>query len=226
MQKRYKFAVIIVFILLLIMLLINVQKKHQYEEYLKLENKNSISSILSVIQKNNEILKKYEETDEITYAELSIIGISYFNAESELIYLQRQLKYFASKEKDNESFNTIIRYFDGVSLYISMDLLQGIGNYYPHLYNDEILKLNKDEKLILSYINDLNQKFIYVITEKGFINNQSNNKEYYINVDDNYGLIDIIELIDGLANESKNYLKKIASRDNSKLVEEFLLEVK
>jgi len=225
MQKKYKIAVIIVFILLITMLLITVQKKHQYEKYLKQENGNSISSILSAIHSNNGILKKYEETGVITYAELSRIGISYFNAESDLRDLQRQLKYFASKEKDNENFNTIISYFGGVSLFVSMDVLQGIGNYYPHMYNDEIIELSKDEKLILGYINGLNQKFIRVITEKGFINNQPNSKMYYIEIDANNGLADLIELVDGLANESKNYLLELESYYNSKVVEKFLLEV-
>lgn len=226
MHKRYKTAVIIVIILLITILLITVQKKNQYETYLKQENENSISSILSAINSNNEVLKKYEETGEITYAELSRIGINYLNAESELIGLQRQLKYFASKEKDNENFNIIISYFDGVSLFVSMDVLQGIGNYYPHMYNDEIFELSKDEKLILGYINGLNQEFIRIITENGFINNQPNNKMYYIDVDDNNGLVDLIELVDELANESKNYLLELENYNNSKVVEEFLLEVK
>lgn len=226
MQKKYKIAVIIIIISLFTILLINVQKIHQYDTYLKQENKNSISSILSAILSNNEILKKYEETGELTYAELSRIGINYFNAESELIDLQRQLKYFMSEEEySTENFNSIISYFDGVSLFISMDVFKGIGNYYPHLYNDEIYELNKDEKLILGYIQRLNQKFIYVITEKGFINNQPNMKMYNIDVDDNNGLSGLIELVDRLAYESENYLRELKNLDNSKIVEEFLLEV-
>lgn len=226
MQKKYKIAVIIIIISLFAMSLINVQRKLQYDTYLRQENKNSISSILSVIDSNNEILKKYEENDEITYADLSRLGINYFDAEAELIGLQRQMKYFISKEDyNNENFNSIISYFDGVSLFISMDVFKGIGNYYPHLYNDEIYELNKDEKLILGYIQRLNQKFIYVITEKGFINNQPNMKMYNIDVDDNNGLSDLIELVDILAYESENYLRELKNLGNSKIVEEFLIEV-
>jgi len=143
-----------------------------------------------------------------------------------LIDLQRQIKHFVTKEKyNNENFNTIISCFDGVSLFISMDVLQGIGNYYPHMYNDKVYELNKDEKLILGYIHDFNEKFINVITEKEFINNQPNGKQYYIDVDAYNGLGDLIDLIDALANELKNYLGELESYDNSKLVEEFLLEV-
>jgi hypothetical protein len=225
MHKIYKTAVIIVIISLIIILLITVKRKNQYETYLKQENENSINSILSAINDNNEVLKKYEETGEITYAELSRVGINYFNTESDLRGLQRQLEYFAPKENDNENFNIIISYFDGVSLFVSMDVLHGIGNYYPNMYNDEIIELSKDEKLILGYIDGLNQKFIRIIAEKGFINNQSNSKMYYIDVDFNNGLVDLIDLVNGLANESKNYLLELESYDNSKVVEEFLLEV-
>lgn len=226
MQKRYQIAIIIIIISLTTMLLINVQKKHEYETYLKQENENSISSILSVMQSNNEILKKYEESREITYAEFSRVGSSYLHAASALVDLQRQLTYFVSQEKDtNQNFNTMIRYFDGVSLFISMDVFQGIGNYYPHMYNDDLYGLNNDEKLVLDYMFELNQNFLAVISEKGFIDDPPNNKEYYIDVDSNNGLGELIDLIDGLADESKDYLGELISHDNSKVVEDFLFEV-
>jgi hypothetical protein len=226
-QKRYIIAIIVVVISLTTILIMNVQKKHEYETYLKQENEKSISSILSMIYSNNEILKKCEETGEITYAELSRVGSSYLNIEFELIDLHSQIKHFVTKEKyNNENFNTIIRCFDGISLFISMDVLQGIGNYYPHMYNDKGYEMNKDEYQIFGYILNFNEKFINIITEKGFLSNQSNGKQYYIEVDAYNGLGDLIDLIDALAEEFKNYLGELERYENSKLVEEFLFEVK
>lgn len=226
MRKKIKITLVIIMISFIVMLLMNVQRIHQYDLYLRQENKNSISSILSVIINNNEILKKYEETGELTYAELSIIGVDYFNAESELINLQRQLKHFMSKEKyNNENFNIIISYFDGVSLFITMDVFEGIGNYYPHMHNDELYELNKDEKLILGYLYNLNQKLIHVIAEKGFINNQAYSEMFIIDVDDNNGLSSLIELVNGLAYEIENYLKELKVQDNIKIIDELLLKV-
>lgn len=105
-----------------------------------------------------------------------------------------------------------------------MDVFKGIGNYYPHLYNDEIYELNKDEKLILSYIHSLSEKFVHVVTEKGLINNQPNMKMYNIDVDDNNGLSGLIELVDALSYELKSYLAELASQD-SKIAEKFFLKV-
>jgi len=226
MKKRYRVAVIVGIIILTAVLFMNIQKKNEYEAYLKQENENSISSILSNIHSIDEILKDYEETDEITYAELSRIGSLSLDAEYELMDLHQQLSYYVSANKySNENFNAVRSYFDGISLFITMDVLQGIGNYYPHMYNDETYQLNEDEILILGHMFDLNQKFIEVISNEDLINDKINSKEYSINLDNNNGLGDLIDLTNLMVNVSKDYLSEIETNENSKLVEDFILRV-
>ncbi len=225
MKKRHVILSIAIVILLITILSINVHKNREYAMYLKQENENSINAILSIIESNNEILNKYEETGAMTYSEFSRIGNSSLNAEKQLSDLQRQVKYFVSEKKySHEDFNTIRSYFDSVSMWISMDLLQGIGNYYPHMYNDDVYDLNQDEKLILGYLVEINRRFINDIEANGFINNESNGKKYYVDPDDNNGLGHLIKLVDALTIDVKEQLKELESYDNN-LVEGFLSRV-
>ncbi|MGB4588158.1 MAG: hypothetical protein WBI17_02845 [Clostridiaceae bacterium] len=226
MKKGFKIVVIVALTLLTILLLFNIQNNREYKSYLLQENENSISSILSSIRNNNEVLNEYKKSGQITYAELSRIGSNYLNAGDKLKDLLKQAKYFMSDANySHENFNAIIIYLDGISLFISMDLLQGIGNYYPHMYNDKVYELNEDEKLILSYMFDLNQKITDIGIEKGFMSNKLNSKEYNIDKGKNNGLEALVDFIDAVANESKKYFGELKNLENSKLVEKFILDV-
>lgn len=224
MKKRIKFVVIVTLILLTILLLFNIQNNRKYKSYLMQQNEYSISSILFSIRNNNVILNKYKKSGQITYAELSRIGSNYLDAGDELKGLLEQVNHFmADANYSHENFNTIIVYLDGISLFISMDLLQGIGNFYPQMYNDKVYELNEDEKIILGYIFDLNMKFTDIIIEKGFLSNQENSKEYNIDVGKNNGLGVSSDFIDAVANETKGYFGELKNPKNSKLVEKFIL---
>ena len=226
MKKGFKYIVIAALILLTILLLFSIQNNREYKSYLRQENENSISSILSSIRNNNEILNEYKKSGQITYAQLSRIGSNYLSAGDELKILLEQVNHFMADDNySHENFNTIIIYLDGTSLFISMDLLQEIGNFYPQMYNDKVYELNEDEKLILGYMLELNMKFTDIITEKGFLSNPKNSKEYNIDVSKNNGLGVLSDLIDAVANESKGYFEELKNPKNSKLVEKFILEV-
>lgn len=213
-------------IVLVILLVFSFQKNDQYKSYIREENENSISSILSAIRSNNEILADYNKSDHITYAELSRIGNNYLYAGDELKDLLKQVNHFMPDDNySHENFNAIIVYFDGISLVISMDMLKEIGNYYPHLYNDDVYELNEDEKLVLGYMIDLNQSFNDIIIEKGLMSNQINSKEYNIDIDKNNGLVVLADFIDAMAIEAKEYFGKLKNPENSKLVEKFILDV-
>lgn len=224
MKKGIKFVVIAALILLTILLLLSIKKNREYKSYLMQQNEYSISSILSRIRNNNEILNEYKKSGQITYAELSRIGSNYLDAGDDLKGLLEQVKHFmADANYSHENFNTIIVYLDDISLLISMDLLQGIGNFYPQMHNDQVYELNEDEKLILGYIFDLNMKFNDIIIEKGFLSNQENSNEYNIDVGKNNGLGVSSDFIDAVANETKGYFGELKPPKNSKLVEQFIL---
>lgn len=62
----------------------------------------------------------------MTYAELSSIGNNYLYAGIELKDLLEQVKHFMSDaDYSNENYNSIIIYLDGISLFVSMDILKG-----------------------------------------------------------------------------------------------------
>lgn len=226
MKRGLKIVFIVTSILLAISLLFSIQNNRKYKSYLMQKSENSISTILSSIRNNNEILNECNKSGQITYAELSRIGSNYLNAGDELKGLLEQATHFmADVNYSHENFNTIIVYLGGTSLFISMDLLQGIGNFYPQMYNDNVYELNDDERLILGYIFDLNMKFADIIIEKGFLSNQKNSKEYNIEAGKNNGLGVLSDFIDAAANETKGYLGEITPPKNSKLFEKFILAV-
>ena len=79
-----------------------------------------------------------------------------------------------------------------------MDMLNGIGNHYPVLYDDRIYILNDDEKMILDNMLLLNQNFLDLISEQGFLSNQEIGKAFLIDTDKANGLIDLIDLVNAM----------------------------
>lgn len=226
MKKRYLIASICGVTLLTAMLLLSLQKNNEYEAYLQHENENSISAILSSINAIDEVFKSYEETDEMTYAQLSRIGSLLLGAEYELVDLYKQLSFYMSDDEySDENFNTVIRYFDGISVFISRNVLQDYGNYYPQLYNERVYELNEDEILILDHMADLNQEFIDLISNEGLVSDKGNFKEYDINLDDYNGLGDLIDLIDVMARVSNEHIREFESFGKTDLVEDYLSRV-
>ena len=226
LQKKQKIVAIVALISLTILLLFSIRMNHEYKSYLVKQNEYSISSFLSSIRNNTEILNEYKKTDNMTYAELSSIGNNYLYAGIELKDLLEQVKHFMSDaDYSNENYNSIIIYLDGISLFVSMDILKGIGNHYPHMYNETVYELDDDEKLILGHIFDMNQRFNAIMIEKGFMSNELVTKAFTIDEGKHNGLDVLSDFIDAVANESKDYFDELKHLENSQLVQKFILDV-
>jgi hypothetical protein len=228
MKKIFQVMGVLIILGLAIMLFIQVKENREYKSYLKQENKNSISSILSNIQRMDDVLKRHEESGEITYGQLSSIGMNYLNAESSLGKLYRQERFFdEEKYYSHKAYSVVLEYFDGVSMFISMDVLHTTGNHYPHANNEEIYFLNHEEQIMMEHIQELNYRFIEIIKAKGFLDNTKDSMEYYVEVETkNNGLETLDDLIESIAEEIEYFLGNQSISTEGSLAEAFLERVR
>ncbi len=228
MKKNHQIIMAVSLMLLAIFSLIQVREKGEYESYLRQENRNSISVIIANIKRIDDVLEKYEETGEITYSEISSVGMKYLNAENYLSKLYRQECFFeVDRSHSSKAYNDVLKYFDGVSMFISMDVLHTTGNHYPYAYNEEIYILNEDVRMVLNNISELNRTFVDVIKAEGFLDNPQGSMENYVVVDTkNNGLETLDHLVVGIADETNLILDKQTSYADDSIIEKFFDRVR
>jgi hypothetical protein len=200
MKKSQKKLLILFCFLLAGILIFNILKVRKLEQYIINENKNEISSLLALLQQNNEIFSSWEETGNISYSELSQIGYKYLTASIKIDSLYRQVGHFIEDENfDEKNRYAVQKYFNNISMIISMDIFNDVGNSYPNINNETIYELTLEEEEVLLNISNICKEIDVLIISSDLIGNESYGRAYRIDTGKKYGLSTLILLVDNIA---------------------------
>jgi len=149
-MAKYKKILFTTILAILVLLYADASRERsRYQEYLASEDQKILQTAYMNIRASHDILKDRQENGAITRSDLSLLGLNAQNIRTGLIRLQAESGHFLSeKDYDHEAYNILAGYFDGISLFISMDLFDGQGNVFPHLEDPTLVNLDEKEKVL------------------------------------------------------------------------------
>lgn len=132
--------------------------RNRYQEYLAWENQKVLQRTVQNMTDSQEILQGHRDSGTISRRNLSLLGVKAQEIRSAFIRLQEESRHFLKdKDYDHEAYNILAGYFDGISLFISMDLFEGQGNAFPHLEDPTLFNMDEEEMVLehMLHISDL-----------------------------------------------------------------------
>ncbi|MDM8534168.1 hypothetical protein QUF55_05610 [Clostridiaceae bacterium HSG29] len=209
MKEKSKLILIFIILVMIVLFIFTYQENIKLNSYLEEDNSNRISGVFARLSSIHEYFDKNNKVEEFEESDLSWIGLCTIECSNDIHNLYRQSRYLNDENYLNhEKINRVQKFLNSTSKYISMDILNTVGNHYPLLYSKGTVDLSEDDISNIEVIDAIFEEIDkYIINE--FASDSENSRKYRIDYENNYVMNDIKKIINEIVRIFETYEDKI-----------------